>query len=70
MNVESMTSRLPEPKVLKMRYLLALPELQYGVRQVRLKVAQELRGLSQYAAITIPPLRTERDRGDSLAMLG
>ncbi|CAK9068985.1 unnamed protein product, partial [Durusdinium trenchii] len=50
---------LPEPKALKMRYLLALPELQYGVRQVRLKVAQELRGLSQYAAITIPPLRTE-----------
>ena len=59
MNVENMTIRLPEPKALKMRYLLALPELQYGVRQVRLKVAQELRGLSQYAAITIPPLRTE-----------
>ena len=59
MNVESMTIRLPEPKALKMRYLLALPELQWGVRQVRLKVAQELRGLSQYAAITIPPLRTE-----------
>eukprot|EP00913_Durusdinium_trenchii_P006898 g6489.t1 len=46
MNVENMTIRLPEPKALKMRYLLALPELQYGVRQVRLKVAQELRGLS------------------------
>eukprot|EP00913_Durusdinium_trenchii_P011460 g10760.t2 len=59
MNVESMTIRLPEPKALKMRYLLALPELQPGGRAVRLRVAQELRGLGQYAAITIPPLRTE-----------
>ncbi|CAK9010326.1 unnamed protein product [Durusdinium trenchii] len=59
MNVDSMTIRLPEPKALKMRYLLALPELQYGERMVCLKVAQELRGLGQYAAITIPPLRTE-----------
>ena len=59
MNVESMTIRLPEPKALKMRYLLALPELQFGGREVHLKVAQELRGLGQYAAITIPPLRTE-----------
>ena len=58
-NVESMTIRLPEPKALKMRYLLALPELQKGSRQVKLKTAQELRGLSQYVALTIPPLKTE-----------
>ena len=35
MNVESMTIRLPEPKALKMRYLLALPELQFGGREAR-----------------------------------
>ena len=59
MNMDSMTVRLPEPKALKMRYLLALPELQFGSRQIRLKTMRELRGLAQYAAITVPPLKTE-----------
>ena len=59
MNLDAMTIRLPEPKALKMRYLLALPELQPGGRLVKLRTAQELRGLGQYAAITMPALRTE-----------
>ena len=54
-----MSCRLPEPKALKMRYLLALPELQFGVREVKLRTARELRGLAQYAAIAMPQLRTE-----------
>ena len=59
MDMEEMTCRLPEPKALKMRYLLALEELRYGCREVRLRTARELRGLAQYASIAIPPLRTE-----------
>ena len=59
MDMRAMTCRLPEPKALKMRYLLALPELQHGGREVRLRTARELRGLAQYAAIAMPHLRTE-----------
>lgn len=59
MDMRAMTCRLPEPKALKMRYLLALPELQHGSREVRLRTARELRGLAQYAAIAMPHLRTE-----------
>lgn len=59
MDMQEMTCRLPEPKALKMRYLLALEELRYGCREVRLRTARELRGLAQYASIAIPPLRTE-----------
>lgn len=59
MDMQEMTCRLPEPKALKMRYLLALEELQYGCRAVRLRTARELRGLAQYASIAIPQLRTE-----------
>ena len=59
MNMDAMSVRLPEPKALKMRYLLALPELHPGSRKIKLKTMRELRGLGQYAAITVPPLRTE-----------
>lgn len=59
MDMDEMTCRLPEPKALKMRYLLALDELHYGCREVRLRTARELRGLAQYASIAIPALRTE-----------
>ncbi len=59
MDMQEMTCKLPEPKALKMRYLLALEELRYGCRRVRLRTARELRGLAQYASIAIPPLRTE-----------
>ena len=59
MDMDEMTCRLPEPKALKMRYLLALDELRYGCREVRLRTARELRGLAQYASIALPPLRTE-----------
>ena len=55
MNVDNMTIRLPEPKALKMRYLLALPELQYGGRLVRLRVAQELRGMSTMRKVQSEP---------------
>ena len=45
MDMQEMTCRLPEPKALKMRYLLALEELQYGCRAVRLRTARELEDL-------------------------
>ena len=59
MDCQNMTCRLPEAKALKMRYLLALPELQWGCRKVRLRTGRELRGLAQYASIVMPQLRPE-----------
>ena len=66
MDCQSMTCRLPEAKALKMRYLLALPELQWGGRRVRLRTARELRGLAQYASIVMPQLRPELPVLDAL----
>ena len=66
MDGKSMTCRLPEAKALKMRYLLALPELQWGGRRVRLRTARELRGLAQYASIVMPQLRPELPVIDAL----
>lgn len=59
MDMQEMTCRLLEPKALKMRYLLALEEIQHGCRTVRLRTARELRGLVQYASIAMSSLRTE-----------
>ena len=53
------TVRLPEPKCVKGQYLLALPELQAGCTQVRLKVAQELRGSAQFWSSAQPAISTE-----------
>ena len=64
MDCQSMTCRLPEAKALKMRYLLALPELQWGCRKVKLRTARELRGL--YASIVMPQLRPELPVLDTL----
>ena len=66
MDCQSMTCRLPEAKALKMRYLLALPELQWGSRKVKLRTARELRGLAQYASIVMPQLRPELPVLDTL----
>ena len=66
MDCQSMTCRLPEAKALKMRYLLALPELQWGCRKVKLRTARELRGLAQYASIVMPQLRPELPVLDTL----
>ena len=40
--------RLPEQKCIKAQFLLALPELQPGCREVRLKTAQESRGSARF----------------------
>ena len=66
MDGQSMTCKLPEAKALKMRYLLALPELQWGNRKVKLRTARELRGLAQYASIVMPQLRPELPVLDTL----
>ena len=50
MDCQSMTCRLPEAKALKMRYLLALPELQWGCREGE---ASHSKGTSRVGAVCV-----------------
>ena len=52
-------SVLPEPKAMKMRYLLAEPELRFGSRSVRMRTARELSGLGQFCSGAAPQLGLE-----------
>ena len=59
MNFTPKTVRLPEPNCVKGRYLLALPELQPGCREVPLKVVQELRSSAQFWCAAQPAIGPE-----------
>ena len=59
MDVEGLRVQLPEPKAVKASYLLAVPQLQHGVREVPLKLAQELRGCAQFWSTAQPALKIE-----------
>ena len=58
--------RLPEQKCIKSQFLLALPELQPGCREVRLKTAQELRGSAQFWSTVQPAITPELGAHDHM----
>jgi hypothetical protein len=59
LDFEAGTIALPEPKSMKMRYLLAEPELHPGNRVVRLRLVRELSGLAQFCATAQPAIARE-----------
>ncbi|CAE8593825.1 unnamed protein product, partial [Polarella glacialis] len=50
---------LPDPKRIKAKYLLADLSLRRGCRELKIKLAQELRGSAQYWTTAQPELHTE-----------
>ena len=46
--------RLPEPKAIKIRYLMAERELQYGNQQMRMRLVRELSGFGAVRHQSMP----------------
>ena len=59
MDFNLQSTQLPHPKCVKSSYLLAVPELQPGVRQVPMKLVHELHGTINYCVISQPHLLPE-----------
>ena len=66
MDFQNKVASLPELKCIKAQHLLALPELQYGSRQVPKKLVQELRGSAQFWITAQPALGVELPALDKL----
>ena len=50
---------LPEPKCVKAKFLLQLPELQPGCHEVPLRTVQEVRGCAQFWSVAQPAISPE-----------
>ncbi|CAE8601345.1 unnamed protein product, partial [Polarella glacialis] len=59
MDFANFTVSLPDPKRIKAKYLLAEPSLRRGCRELKIKLAQELRGSAQYWTTAQPELHPE-----------